>query len=110
MTKSILQQLSLVDVFVGSVSSEVRAMSLSERVAYGLNHGAIDVSEFKQVANEHPELLLTILRLAGLGETGRRDDPVDAAYWQGVSDLAKTILHLAALEVTDADKPMETPD
>jgi len=103
MSESILQKLALVDVFVGPRGDAYTALDLSERVALGVNSGAIDASAFKVMANQNPDVVLAILRLAGVGEIGRRNDPVEAAYWQGVHDLAMTIVHISALkEKSDA--------
>lgn len=102
MSESILQKLALVDVFVGPRSDDYAALTLSQRVLLGVENGAIEPQRFKAFANEYPDVLLTILRLAGVGEIGRRADPADAAYWQGVEDFAKTIIQLSALEAKDA--------
>lgn len=100
--QSILQQLKMVDVFVGIRGDEYGAMSLPARLAFGLKSDAIEVERFKAFANDYPEVLLTILRLSGVGEIGRRSDPLDASYWQGVQDMAKIILQISALEGKDA--------
>lgn len=102
LSKSILQELSLVEVYVGPRSDEWSSMTLSQRVEFGIQDEALETERFKAFANEYPDVLLTILRLSGVGEIGRRTDPLDAAYWQGVQDLSKTILRLSALEGKNA--------
>ena len=78
-----------VDLWVGQ---------LSPKVNEGVADGVIQPDRFNACFNQHPEVMVQIMKLARLGESSEGFGEKELLYRAGVQDFAKTILTLAAVE------------
>ena len=88
MSQSILQKISAIDVW---------NTTLSTRVIEGVCEGGIHPRRFKECFEQYPEVMVEIMKIAGVGEPEGDAFDQRAAYLAGQRDLAKQLLTLSAL-------------
>lgn len=96
MDRSVLQEIALVDVWVGQTDPGI---------ADAIHDDVIHPDRFRECFSQYPDVLVEILKITRIGEMASGFGHEELLYRAGAQDTAKKIVTLAAMEgKQDADK------
>lgn len=95
MGDSLLGRIALVDVFNGE---------LPQKVTEGIALDAINPDRFRACFQEYDDVLVSILKVSGVGEMGFHNSERHRDYVMGQQDLAKIVLCLSTMEGSARDE------